>query len=279
MGKRKSYFRIMVTPPTNISGFTATNYSDFIVEIQRYHQGNYLIFDTTESTNVRVFPLEGKSLFDLQAGGEEDNRGKKELQLKVDFKVKGQKLADSKYTMLLSRVDGIESDVWYLDDNANLIRAALSIPLNVSEKEEGNEHMLYTIVGETLGERSEISYRKKFANALPLNPKGGYNTPYLLTDTATVGAYPYLSFNAIINTYGLNATISFECGTDTTYSDYTGGDSTVVNTNVDTDYSYPVFDFVDQAPETTYHYRVKAVIGGNTYYGQDKTFTTLADLN
>ncbi|MEM9107388.1 MAG: choice-of-anchor D domain-containing protein, partial [Pseudomonadota bacterium] len=78
--------------------------------------------------------------------------------------------------------------------------------------------------------------------------------------------------NGSILPNGSETALSFEIGLDTTYgttveadpSSVTGGDELAVNAVV-----------ADLTPNTTYHFRIVAMNQGQTFFGEDQTFTTL----
>ena len=67
--------------------------------------------------------------------------------------------------------------------------------------------------------------------------------------------------------------MSFQYGTTTSYGSVANATPATVTGNTLTNVSAAVISLL---PSTTYHYRTKVVAGGQTYYGADKTFTTLA---
>ena len=96
----------------------------------------------------------------------------------------------------------------------------------------------------------------------------------------TIVSPPYATLNASVNSLGLATTISFEIGTTTAYGTEIVHDS-VISDPVTTLVSIPLTGNtgVDDEksmldPGTTYHYRVKAVVDGNTLHSNDKVFVT-----
>ncbi|CAH1214857.1 hypothetical protein PAECIP111893_03858 [Paenibacillus plantiphilus] len=99
--------------------------------------------------------------------------------------------------------------------------------------------------------------------------------PSSTTSTASNVSYTSATLNSTVNDNGTNTTVTFDYGTTASYgmnaSATTGG--TVVAGTGNTAASV---DLTSLSPNTTYHYRVKAVSSAGTAYGSDQTFTTLA---
>ncbi len=77
--------------------------------------------------------------------------------------------------------------------------------------------------------------------------------------------------NATVNTNSESTAVTFEYGTSTSYGASVSAVGSPVSGASESAVSATVSDLL---PNTTYHYRVKAVNAGGTSYGSDQTFTT-----
>ncbi|HAM11541.1 MAG: hypothetical protein A2X05_09425 [Bacteroidetes bacterium GWE2_41_25] len=98
--------------------------------------------------------------------------------------------------------------------------------------------------------------------------------PSAYTDTTTFISQKWATLNSLVTANNLPTTISFEYDTTTSYG-------YIVPANPDTlsgkTTSKRIAEITGLTPNTTYHYRVKAVNSLGISYGNDKTFTTLPE--
>jgi phosphodiesterase/alkaline phosphatase D-like protein len=100
-----------------------------------------------------------------------------------------------------------------------------------------------------------------------------YVTPTVTSTSATAVTSSEAVLGGTVNANsGSNWTVSFEFGTTTAYGQSKAATPGTVTGNVNTPVSALVISLL---PNTTYHYRTKAVSGAQTVYGADKTFLTL----
>jgi len=98
-----------------------------------------------------------------------------------------------------------------------------------------------------------------------------FASPQTAQTASATSIYPSgATLNGTVDAGNLSTTAYFEYGTTTAYGNIVSADQSN---------SYGSIVSVSKvitglAPSTTYHFRVKAVISGRTYYGSDKTFTT-----
>ncbi|MFN7675052.1 GEVED domain-containing protein, partial [Flavobacterium sp.] len=96
--------------------------------------------------------------------------------------------------------------------------------------------------------------------------------PWVSTLPATNIGSNQATLNGSVNAnYGPTATISFEYGTTTAYGSTANATPTTTSGTVLTN---AIATLTGLTANTTYHYRTKATVGANTYYGSDITFTT-----
>jgi hypothetical protein len=100
------------------------------------------------------------------------------------------------------------------------------------------------------------------------NPRPACETGFVSTISATSA-----TLRGTINTYNTSATVSFEYGTTTSYGGTATADQGPVTGNA---ISVSATISSGLIPNTTYHFRVKAVSSSGTSYSSDQTFTTSA---
>jgi gliding motility-associated-like protein len=81
----------------------------------------------------------------------------------------------------------------------------------------------------------------------------------------------FARLNGEINPQGNTSNFSFEYGTTTAYGKTVTGNPANSSSSAAINVTANIASLL---PATTYHYRVKSVVGTNTIYGADKTFTT-----
>ena len=101
----------------------------------------------------------------------------------------------------------------------------------------------------------------------------GAVTPVVTTTAATQVTDADASLNGTIDPMGATFEVRAEYGLTTSYGYITQGSSSFFGTGVKTCGFHPS----GLATNTTYHFRITATDGTNTYVGNDMTFTTLAD--
>ncbi len=98
----------------------------------------------------------------------------------------------------------------------------------------------------------------------------GFSMPTVTTDSAISSNGTSATLNAIVNPNGLDTTVYFEWGTDTSYG-FAGIAQLIGSGIVDVNVSDYISGLV---PNTTYHFRVVVINDSDTYYGDDMSFTT-----
>lgn len=97
--------------------------------------------------------------------------------------------------------------------------------------------------------------------------------PIAITDNATNITLNSVTLNGLVNDNAGTTTVSFEFGTNVNYGSIIPG--IPVTVNAFTGKKNVTANKVGLACGTAHHYRVKAVNGGGTSYGADKSFTTM----
>jgi hypothetical protein len=82
--------------------------------------------------------------------------------------------------------------------------------------------------------------------------------------------------SGVLNANGANATVSFEYGTTTAYGTNLTAMPVSVSGTLNTSVTATATGLTQN---TTYHYRMKAIAGGNNYYSVDSIFKTLASTS
>jgi uncharacterized protein (TIGR02145 family) len=96
--------------------------------------------------------------------------------------------------------------------------------------------------------------------------------PSAYTDTSTFVSQKWATLNSLITANNLLTTVSFEYDTTTTYGFIIPANPDTISGKISTK---RIAEITGLIPNTTYHYRVKAVNSLGITYGIDKTFTTL----
>ena len=106
-----------------------------------------------------------------------------------------------------------------------------------------------------------------------LNTGGRYcaQGPTVITNPATNVAAYSATLNGSVNPGGLTTTVHFQYGTTTSYGLNTANQSKTGNT-----YQSVVANISGLSASTTYHFRIVATNSSGTFYGNDRTFTTLS---
>jgi phosphodiesterase/alkaline phosphatase D-like protein len=99
----------------------------------------------------------------------------------------------------------------------------------------------------------------------------GDTPPTATTNAATAVGTIGATVNGTVNANNTTTTVTFEYGLDTNYGRTAIADQSPVTGSTDTAVSSALNGL---APNSTYHYRVKAQNTANTIYGADMTFTT-----
>lgn len=100
--------------------------------------------------------------------------------------------------------------------------------------------------------------------------------PSAYTDTVSFISHTWTTLNSLVNANNLATTITFEYDTTTAYSLSLPADPDTLTGRTSIKRSVEIFGLT---PNTTYHYRVKAVNSLGTSYGTDRTFTTLPEFS
>jgi hypothetical protein len=95
--------------------------------------------------------------------------------------------------------------------------------------------------------------------------------PDAKTESATSVTTVSATLNATVNANSLSTTVTFEYGTTIGYGNTVTAVPNPVSGGTPTAVTYGLTGL---SPNTTYHFRVKAVSTGGTVYGDDKTFVT-----
>ncbi len=98
-------------------------------------------------------------------------------------------------------------------------------------------------------------------------------TPTATTDGASAITAYEATLNGTVNANGSSTTVTFEYGINTNYGRTITADQSPISGSTNTAVSKIIEELI---PNTTYHYRVVAVNGNGTAYGDDMTFTTTA---
>jgi WD40 repeat protein len=92
------------------------------------------------------------------------------------------------------------------------------------------------------------------------------------TNSATNITSNSATLNGVVNANNNQTTITFEYGTTTNYGNTMNATPNTVSGTVNTPISAVISGLI---PNTTYHFRVKAVNSSGTFYGKNQTFNTL----
>jgi uncharacterized protein (TIGR02145 family) len=96
--------------------------------------------------------------------------------------------------------------------------------------------------------------------------------PSVYTDTVSYVSQTWATLNSLIGAGNLMTTISFEWDTTSNYEHTAAANPDTLSGHTTTK---RITEITGLIPNTSYHYRVKAVNSMGTSYGNDKTFTTL----
>jgi uncharacterized protein (TIGR02145 family) len=102
------------------------------------------------------------------------------------------------------------------------------------------------------------------------------SAPSAYTDSVSYISHTWTTLNGLISANSLATTITFEYDTTTSYAISVPADPDTLTGRTSTKRSVEIFGLI---PNTTYHYRVKAVNSLGTSYGTDRTFTTLKEFS
>ena len=162
-------------------------------------------------------------------------------------------------------------------DRSMFLNSGITIPATITEGDSVNLNMKFT--PSSIGNKDATLQITHNASGSPtsvtLTGTGLASAPTVTTNPVTSVSSISATLNGSVNANGVGTTVTFEYGTTTSYGTTVNASPNTVTGTTNTDVAVSISSL---QPNTTYHYRVKAVSIGGTSYGNDQTFTTILSI-